>query len=71
MAHANGEITALNIKGVTFVGEIRTNSGTKKAGTSVVQFTQEKGAASSFNRVMDEIVLVCSSNGLLMQDEHN
>lgn len=65
------ETTALNIKEVAFVGEIRTYGGNRKIGTSVVQFTQEKGAASSFNRVMDEIVLACSLKGFLAQDEHN
>lgn len=65
------ETTALNIKEVAFVGEIRTYGGTRKIGTSAVQFTQEKGAASSFNRVMDEIVLACSLKGFLAQDEHN
>ncbi|KAL0636756.1 serine/threonine-protein kinase gin4 [Maublancomyces gigas] len=66
-----GSPNSLNIKEVSFVGEIRTHNGTRRTGTSLVQFTQEKGAASSFNRVLDEIVLACSLKGLLAQDEHN
>ncbi|RPB14728.1 Pkinase-domain-containing protein [Morchella conica CCBAS932] len=59
---------SLNIKEVTFVGEIRTYSGSKKTGTSVIHFTQEKGAASSFNRVMEAIILACGTRGFLVEN---
>lgn len=59
----------LNIKEVNFAVEIITviEHG-KRNHLSIVRFTQEKGAASSFHRVVDTMNGVFSSRGLLVQD---
>jgi Fungal kinase associated-1 domain len=51
------------------VGEIRAYGGSKKSGAGVVRFTQEKGAASSFERIMDEMVKVFSQKGAVLPDQ--
>jgi hypothetical protein len=41
----------------------------KKSRLSIARFTQEKGAASSFNKVVDTLETVLKSRGMLMSDE--
>lgn len=57
------------MKEVSFVVEIRICSGSRRKGTTVARFTQERGAASSFNRVADEIVNVFTRRGHIVRDE--
>lgn len=40
----------------------------KTAHLSVVKFTQERGAASSFHRVVDTLQSVLKENGLILTD---
>lgn len=63
------ESLGLNIKEVSLVGEIRAYGGSRKTGAGVVRFTQEKGAASSFHRVIGEMVRVFSEKGIILPDE--
>lgn len=59
----------LNIKEVHFAVEIITviEHG-KRNHLSILRFTQEKGAASSFHKVVDTMHSVFTSRGLLVQD---
>lgn len=59
----------LHIKEVHFAVEIITviEHG-KRNHLSIVRFTQEKGAASSFHKVVDTMHSVFTSRGLLVQD---
>lgn len=59
----------LNIKEVHFAVEIITviEHG-KRNHLSIIRFTQEKGAASSFQKVVDTMHSVFTSRGLLVQD---
>lgn len=59
----------LNIKEVCIAAEVMTviEHG-KKGPLSIVRFTQERGAASSFHRVVDTMRLVFDSRGLLVAD---
>lgn len=59
----------LKIKEVHFAVEIITviEHG-KRNHLSIVRFTQERGAASSFHKVVDTMNGVFSSRGLLVQD---
>lgn len=60
----------LNIKEVAFAAEIMTviEHG-KRNHLSIVRFTQEKGAASSFHKVVDTMNTVFGSRNLLVTDE--
>ncbi|KAJ0123371.1 BR serine/threonine-protein kinase [Diaporthe amygdali] len=64
-----GKKNFLNIKEVHFAVEIITviEHG-KRTHLSIVRFTQEKGAASSFHKVVDTMNSVFTSRGLLVQD---
>jgi hypothetical protein len=41
----------------------------KRSHLSIARFTQERGAASSFNKVVETLEMVLSSRGLLVSDE--
>lgn len=60
----------LQIKEVHFAVEIITviEHG-KRNHLSIIRFTQEKGAASSFHKVVDTMNGVFSSRNILVQDE--
>lgn len=59
----------LNIKEVAIAAEVVTviEHG-KRQPLSIVRFTQERGAASSFHRVVDTMRLVFDSRSLLVAD---
>ena len=59
----------LNLKEVAFAAEIMTviEHG-KRQPLSIIRFTQERGAASSFHRVADTIKMVFDSRHLLVAD---
>lgn len=42
----------------------------KKQQLSIVRFTQERGAASSFHRVVDTLKLVFETRGLVVMDRN-
>ncbi|ROV95340.1 hypothetical protein VSDG_06050 [Cytospora chrysosperma] len=65
-----GKKNFLNIKEVNFAVEIITviEHG-KRNHLSIVRFTQEKGAASSFHKVVETMSSVFTSRGLLVQDK--
>ncbi|KUI74470.1 putative serine/threonine-protein kinase HSL1 [Cytospora mali] len=65
-----GKKNFLNIKEVNFAVEIITviEHG-KRNHLSIVRFTQEKGAASSFHKVVETMNSVFTSRGLLVQDK--
>lgn len=62
-------VTDLNIKEVAIAAEVVTviEHG-KRQPLSIVRFTQERGAASSFHRVVDTMRLVFDSRSLLVAD---
>ncbi|PUU74304.1 hypothetical protein B9Z19DRAFT_1056399 [Tuber borchii] len=64
-----GTPNSLNIKEVSFVGEIRAYGGSRKTGSGVVRFTQERGAASSFNRVIGEMAKRFSEKGIILLED--
>jgi serine/threonine-protein kinase HSL1 (negative regulator of Swe1 kinase) len=55
---------------VSFAGEILTviEHG-KRSKLSIARFTQERGAASSFQRVLETMETVLKSRGLLLTDQ--
>lgn len=61
--------TDLNLKEVAFAAEIMTviEHG-KRQPLSIVRFTQERGAASSFHRVVETMKMVFDSRHLLVAD---
>lgn len=63
--------TDLNLREVSFACEIMTviEHG-KKQPLSIVRFTQERGAASSFHSVVDTMRLVFDSRGQLVGDRN-
>ncbi|KAI9701221.1 MAG: hypothetical protein M1836_001890 [Candelina mexicana] len=63
------QMNFLRIKEVAFIGEIMTvlEHG-KRAQLSIARFTQQKGAASSFHKVVDTLETVLNSRGLLVRD---
>lgn len=63
-------ILDLQIKEVTFASEIMTviEHG-KRSHLSVARFTQEKGAASSFYKVVETLEMILKSRGMLVSDE--
>lgn len=60
----------LKIKEVSFALEIMTviEHG-KRNQLSIIRFTQEKGAASSFHKVVDTTASVFANRGLLVADK--
>lgn len=58
------------MKEVSFACEIMTviEHGARSA-LSIARVTQERGAASSFHKVVDTIETVCQCKGLLVADE--
>ncbi|KAI9839727.1 MAG: hypothetical protein M1837_002046 [Sclerophora amabilis] len=60
----------LHIRPVSFAAEIFTvlEHG-KRANLSIARFTQEKGAASSFQKVVDTLETLLSERGLITQDQ--
>jgi hypothetical protein len=62
--------TDLNLKEVSFAVELLTviEHG-KRAQLSIAHFTQEKGAASSFHRVVDAIQTAFGTRALLVTDK--
>jgi len=67
--YSRGCCLGLNIKEVSFVGEIRAYGGSRKTGSGVVRFTQERGAASSFNRVIGEMAKRFSEKGIILPED--
>lgn len=59
----------LSLRPVHFAGEFFTvlEHG-HRANLSICRFTQEKGAASSFLRVIEALELACEQKGLLVAD---
>ncbi len=60
----------LQMKEVAFASEIMTvvEHG-KRSHLSIAHFTQEKGAASSFYKVVDTLETVLKSRGMLVSDD--
>jgi serine/threonine-protein kinase HSL1, negative regulator of Swe1 kinase len=60
----------LNLKEVAFAAEIMTviEHG-RKGSLSIARFTQERGAASSFHKVVDTMRTVFGSRNLLVADK--
>lgn len=58
------------MKAVEFAGEFMTviEHG-KKSSLCIARFTQERGAASSFHKVVDTLETVCKCRGVLLSDE--
>lgn len=58
------------MKEVAFAGEVMTviEHG-KKSYLSIARFTQEQGAASSFNKVVETLESVLKVRGMLVSDE--
>lgn len=67
-AQLNTDI-ALNIKPVSLAVELFTvlHHG-RKANLSIARFTQERGAKSSFNRVMEALESVLMARGFLVEE---
>jgi serine/threonine-protein kinase HSL1 (negative regulator of Swe1 kinase) len=58
------------MKEVEFAGEIMTViEHRKRSRLSIARFTQERGAASSFHKVVDTLETVMKSRGMLVTDE--
>lgn len=52
---ANWRSTALKIKQLHLVAEIRVTAGRRKFGTCAARFTLEKGSEASFHKVCEQI----------------
>lgn len=65
------EDTVLDLKEVSFAAEIITviEHG-KRQQFSIIRFTQERGAASSFHRVVDAIKMAFETRGLVVTDKN-
>jgi hypothetical protein len=61
----------LNLKEVSFAAEVITviEHG-KKQPLSIIQFTQERGAASSFHRVVDTMRMMFETRALIVSDRN-
>lgn len=70
-AIANPSHTDLELKEVSLAAEVMTviEHG-KKQQLSIIRFTQERGAASSFHRVADTIKLMFETRGLVVMDKN-
>lgn len=66
----NAAILDLNMKEAAFAGEIMTviEHG-KRSRLSIARFTQERGAASSFLKVVETLETVLKSRAMLVGDE--
>ncbi|KAJ5772427.1 hypothetical protein N7520_002956 [Penicillium odoratum] len=64
-----GEVNFLRLREVEFTAEFYTvlEHG-RKANLSLVKFKQERGAASSFNKVVDTVYQILKSRGLIVED---
>lgn len=64
------DATDLNLKEVEFAAEIMTviEHGRKQP-LCIVRFTQERGAASSFHRIVDTMKIMFESRHLLVTDK--
>ncbi|KAJ5945997.1 hypothetical protein N7454_002836 [Penicillium verhagenii] len=64
-----GEVNFLRLREVEFTAEFYTvlEHG-RKANLSLVKFKQERGAASSFNKVVDTVQQIMKSRGLIVED---
>ncbi|RSM03185.1 hypothetical protein CEP52_007558 [Fusarium oligoseptatum] len=61
----------LNLKEVAFAAEVMmVIEHGKKQPLSIIRFTQERGAASSFHRVVDTMGLIFETRGLLVADRN-
>ncbi|KAL6361568.1 hypothetical protein LRP88_05038 [Fusarium phalaenopsidis] len=61
----------LNLKEVSFAAEVMmVIEHGKKQPLSIIRFTQERGAASSFHRVVDTMGLIFETRGLLVADRN-
>lgn len=69
VTETNDYCTDLNLKEVAFAAEIMTviEHG-KKQPLSIVRFTQERGAASSFHQVVSTMKVIFDSRNLLVTD---
>ncbi|OOQ82881.1 putative serine/threonine protein kinase (Kcc4) [Penicillium brasilianum] len=63
------EVNFLRLREVEFVAEFYTvlEHG-RQANLSLVRFKQERGAASSFNKVVDTVYMMLKSRGLVVED---
>jgi hypothetical protein len=61
----------LNLKEVSFAAEVITviEHG-KKQPLSIIRFTQERGAASSFHRVVDTMRMMFETRALIVSDRN-
>lgn len=61
--------TVLRLREVEFTAEFYTvlEHG-RQANLSLVRFKQERGAASSFNKVVDTVQLMLKSRGMVVED---
>lgn len=61
--------TGLNLKEVAFAAEVMTviEHGRKQP-LSIIRFTQERGAASSFHKVVDTMRIVFTDRNLVVKD---
>lgn len=64
-----GEVNCLRLRAVDFSAEFYTvlEHG-RQANLSLVRFRQERGAASSFHKVVDTLEMVLKQRGLLVED---
>jgi hypothetical protein len=59
----------LNLKEVAFAAEVMTAiEHGKKQPLSIIRFTQERGAASSFHKVVDTMRIVFTDRNLVVED---
>lgn len=65
------ETLVLNLKEVSFAAEVVTviEHG-KKQPLSIIRFTQERGAASSFHRVVDTMNMIFDARALVVADRN-
>ncbi|KAJ5263250.1 hypothetical protein N7478_010855 [Penicillium angulare] len=64
-----GEVNFLRLREVEFTAEFYTVlEHRRKANLSLVQFKQQRGAASSFNKVVDTVTMMMRSRGLVVED---
>ena len=59
---------ALSIRSVSFMIQVRPYRPDPGNSQAVARFLQQKGAASSLRRVIQEIVKVCREQGVLIED---
>lgn len=70
MPCATDSVADFQMKEVAFASEILTVIEHGKRSTlSIARFTQEKGAASSFYKVVETLETILTSRGMLVMDE--